>query len=364
MLSFLEAADRRRFQYGVACPVPSALAEVLAQLHVDTFAMPYGRPRRRLGLQMLSDGAQVLRASGRLTRLLRKFQPDLIDANTTVGALHAVLGSRGLKMPLVWHVRDLKPTGLVGRMISRRASAIVPVSHAVARTLQSAGIDGAKVHVIHNGIDAGTFRLALDEDEVRRKFNLPSDAILVGIVAQLTSWKSHDVLLRAWAQVRRRQSRAVLVIVGAAHWPEDRAWEEELKRLADELRLGGSVRFLARQEDTASIIGALAAVVIPSRAEPFGRVALEAMALGKAVVGTDAGGLPEVVADGVTGLLVEPGNARALAEAIERVLGDAQLAASLGQAGASRVREEFSIERTVALTEELYGSLLQGHGGR
>ena len=88
------------------------------------------------------------------------------------------------------------------------------------------------------------------------------------------------------------------------------------------------------------------------------------MVLGKPVVGTNAGGLPEVVADGVTGVLVPPGDAQALANAMERVLTDAQLAERLGTAGAARVRESFHIDRTATLTQDVYDRLLQSRGGQ
>ena len=363
-MAFLEASDRERFHFAAACPLPSALGDALGKLRVERFDVRFGRPRRRLGLELLSEGTQVLRAAGRLQKVMREFRPDLVDANTTLGGLHAVLAMRGCSLPLVWHVRDLKPTGLAGRIIARRAGAVLPVSQAVASRLARDGMDASKVHVIHNGIDPERFRPLLDSRQVRQKFNLPSDAPLVAVVGQLTPWKGHDVLLRAWGELRRRSSRAVLLIVGSALWHDDAKWEDRLKSLADNLRLEGSVRFLWRQSDVASIVGAASILVVPSLAEPFGRVALEAMALSKPVVGTNAGGLPEVVADGVTGVLVPPGDAQALADAMERVLTDAQLAERLGRAGAARVRESFHIDRTAALSQDIYGRLLQSWGGQ
>jgi glycosyltransferase involved in cell wall biosynthesis len=234
----------------------------------------------------------------------------------------------------------------------------------VAAALARDGMDASKLHVIHNGIDPERFRPLLDSGQVRRKFNLPADAPLVVVVGQLTPWKGHDVLLNAWGELRKRPSQAMLLIVGSALWSDDAKWEDRLKSLADELELDGSVRFLWRQSDVASIVGAASILVVPSLAEPFGRVALEAMALSKPVVGTNAGGLPEVVADGVTGLLVPPADAKALADAMERLLTDAQLAEQLGRAGAARVRQSFHINRTAQLTQDVYDRLLQTPGGR
>ncbi len=362
LLAFLDVCDRKRFRYEVVCPLPSPLGDALSQRGIPSRPMTFARPRRKLTPGIFLQLAGLVRASGRLRQVTRAFEADLVDANTTIAALHAAVGLRKVRVPMVWHVRDLTPLGLAERMIAKRTDAIAAVSHAVENALVEGSLAQNKVRVIHNGIDTERFRPTLTPAEIRAKLSLPPETPLVAVVAQLTPWKGHDVLLRAWAQLKTQGNPAVLLVMGSALHPEDRSWENELKRLANELDLAGSVRFLGRHEDVASIVGAVQAVAVPSRAEPFGRVALEAMALGKPVIGTRAGGLPEVVDDGVTGLLVEPDDAPALADAIGRVLGDPQLAHRLGQAGADRVKAMFDIRRTAQQTEDLYDALLRKGG--
>ena len=362
MLTFLQNADRERHHFTVACPGSGSLVEGLERFGVPVVATDFGRLRRQLSPELVQQSIRLIRTSNRLLRLVRTRRPHLLHANTTMAALHAALAKGRCRVPLLWHVRDLNTPRLVARLICRRADGVIAVSRAVAESLNACARPDS-VHVIPNGIDVDHFVPARDERWVRRRFNLPHDAKLVSVVGQLTPWKGHDELLLAWAKVRRRVRGNILLIVGSPLWPEDQAWEAYLKELADRLGLAGSVRFLGQRDDVASIVAASAALVIPSKAEPFGRVALEGMALGKPVVGTDAGGLPEVVADGLTGLLVKPEDAHALASAIERVLSDDVLAKEMGQAGAVRVREHFLSARTTALIQNLYDHVLEKAGG-
>lgn len=354
LLAFLAAADRGRFEFEVACPGRGALAEGLARLRVPVRPVRLERLTRQADPAVwFQQGFALLRGTRQLHAVMRRVRPDLVHANTTIAALATVPDQ---DVPLVWHVRDLVPLGMAGRVIYGKSAAVIAISEAVAHTFAE---DQDKVRVIHNGIDADGFAAqAKDGGDVRRTLNLPDLAAPVAVVAQLTPWKGHDVLLESWVEVVQRVPQAVLLVVGAAMWRRDLRWQRELQHRAEQLGLGGSVRFLGYRNDVPAVMSVCRCVVIPSQAEPFGRAALEAMALSKPVVGTAAGGLPEVVQDGGTGILVAPGDAAALAGAVIHVLADRALADELGRAGARRVREVFDIRRTARRTQEVYEEVL------
>lgn len=150
----------------------------------------------------------------------------------------------------------------------------------------------------------------------------------------------------------------MLVIAGDDRFGENSELEPRLKSLVEELGVGTRVVFTGYRDDLPNLMNLCELVLIPSDAEPFGRVAIEAMALAKPVIGTRAGGLPEVVRDGETGLLVVPRFPESLADACLRVMGNPSLAHSFGEAGQQRVAENFSISRTSKETQALYESML------
>jgi len=164
--------------------------------------------------------------------------------------------------------------------------------------------------------------------------------------------KGQTYLVQAWPSVLKREPRALLLLVGDG--PEERL----LRSRAAELGLGGSVRFLGFRQDIPSLLALAEALVLPSLNEGFGLVLLEAMAMGKPVVASAVGGIPEVVLDGRTGLLVPPADPEALAVAILRLLEDPRAAQRLGEAGRERARESFSREAFIQAHRKLYGELL------
>ena len=168
-------------------------------------------------------------------------------------------------------------------------------------------------------------------------------APLVGIVGRLQPWKGQEVFLRAAARITAARPDVRFLVVGGAVLGTEGSYPDDLRRLAGELGLDGRVHFAGHQEDVYPWFDALDVVVHASIGEPFGLVLVEAMALGKPLIATNVAGPTEIVEDGRSGLLVPPGDPRAIADAVERVLGDPALAAALGK-GAS--------ERALLFTEE------------
>ena len=178
------------------------------------------------------------------------------------------------------------------------------------------------------------------------------------MVGRLIPIKGHDVLLRALARVRQQLPEVTLEIAG------DGPLEPELSATVSRLGLGERVSFLGRVAPPGPVFERAEVVVVPSFGEGFGMVALEAMERGRPVVASDVGGLPEIVADGRTGLLVPPGDPEAFAAAIVELAGDPARAADMGAAGRKRALAEFSQERCTDRIEAIYGAALAAAGER
>jgi glycosyltransferase involved in cell wall biosynthesis len=215
------------------------------------------------------------------------------------------------------------------------------------------GIDPGQLIRIHYGLEVSSGKPGLRE-AIRSELGIDPEAPVVGIIARLTPQKNHERLLDAFATVHSKIPLARLLIVG--HDPG--GLRSSLESFAEQLGLSQAVRFLGYRDDREAILEAIDCFVLPSLWEGFGLVLLEAMTVGRAVVATRVGAIPEIVLDGYTGFLVEPDDHSGLAESMVRVLGDRALADKLGEEGRRRALCEFSPAKMVDATVRIYEQIL------
>ena len=215
-----------------------------------------------------------------------------------------------------------------------------------------------KMTRIYSGIELERFRPASEEEKkrLRKKWGLGEKDAVVGIVSKLWEGKGHAVLLDAFQEIRQIKRQTKLVIVGEGYLLND------LKSLAEKHGMNGAVIFAGFQADVAPLIATFDVAVLPSLFEGMGRVLLEAMAMGKPVVASRVGGIPDLVEHGVNGCLVRPGSAEELKDAILRILDDQALARKMGQAGREKTREDFDASAMVDAIERVYRKLLLRKG--
>jgi glycosyltransferase involved in cell wall biosynthesis len=251
-----------------------------------------------------------------------------------------------LKRPLV---------SLVHRILGRLPARTIVLSDHVGRFFaEHGGVDPAKTRRIYYGIDPAPFeraaaRPASEKARLRASLGIPPEAIVFVCVARFAPQKAHEILLRALAKIERADVR--LLLVGDDPFGDGRKRAEEIAR---ELRLGERALFTGIRRDVPDLLAISDAFVMASRWEGLGLVFLEAMAASLPVVATRVSAVPEVVVDGETGLLVPVDDPDALAAALARLAGDADLRRRLGDAGARRVRERFGLERMVDETLSVY----------
>ncbi|MDY7042159.1 MAG: glycosyltransferase, partial [Chloroflexota bacterium] len=263
----------------------------------------------------------------RLGRFLSARRPDIVHTHLIHGDLYGTLAARLAGVPYVVstkHNDDVFRRNRLYAWLSRRAARkqdrIIVISDNLARfSVEVEGLDVDKITRIHYGLDGATFRARVhdvDVGGVRAELRVPIDEPLVGIVARLDQQKGHTYLLRAWPQVIAALPEARLLVVG------DGPLRTALQHQARDLGLEGSVIFAGRREDVPRIMAALDVMTLPSLWEGFGLVLLEAMAVARPIVASRVSAIPEIVADGETGLLVPPRDAEALAAALIELLRD------------------------------------------
>jgi len=284
-----------------------------------------------------------------VVRAVRTESPDLLHTHLVHADVYGSIASSRLRVPFVSsrHNDDrylLGPFRYVDRAFARRADRLIAISDAVRRFLERAGHDPAKLVTVHYGLDELP---AARSDPTPAEAGIPAGAPLVVAVGRLIEQKDHATLLRAFARVHGELPDARLAILGGG------PLEGETRALADELGLAGAVALPGRTEirdwlERADVFAH------SSRWEGFGIVLLEAMLAGLPVVATRVSAVPEVVAEGETGLLVEPGDDAALGRALALLVAEPPRARSLGEAGRARARSEFSVARMTERTIELY----------
>jgi glycosyltransferase involved in cell wall biosynthesis len=289
---------------------------------------------------------------------LRGHTPDIIVANHHELNRHAVLLGALMRRPVICHLFDTTPASLYRIRWAHRNAAIIACSRAIASYWQCLPDAKPKIRVIYPGIDAARFRSQPGARiRIRREFNLADGDPLVGVVSRLSPEKGVHDFVEAFALCLRKNDRVRAVIVGGA--PSASAqYAGQLHQEAVSSGVGDRLWFAGFRSGIADMYAAFDLLVVPSRHEGFGRVLVEAMAAGLPLVATRVEGIPEVVVDGETGLLVEVGQPEALADAMLHVLANPDMARRMACAGRERVERCFTIKAQAQATQALYDEIV------
>lgn len=348
LLLLLQRLDRQCFRPCLACG-GDPLARRAANLGVPVHIIALPRLRRSpLWARDWLRGAHTLAAHARAVGAR------LFVANTVRAAFYTTLAARLTGIPFVWHMRDFwlseeQPKFVwadrLGKTIlGAAACCIIANSHSTAAHLPCP----RKVVVVHNGIDTTRYTPQMDGRPFRQQHAIPTAAPLVGVVGRLRPWKGQARFLRMAASIARARPDAWFAIVGGTILDADHSYGQKLQRMVIELGLAERVVFTGQLDDVRPALAAMDVFVHPGDPEPFGLATVEAMAMGKPVVAFSHGALPEIVEEGVGGLLAPPGDEEALAQAVLALLSDEGRRAAMGQAGRTHVERAFTAERMAA----------------
>jgi glycosyltransferase involved in cell wall biosynthesis len=246
------------------------------------------------------------------------------------------------------------------KFLSRRLHGVISMSQSIRDFMVAGGVDVSNVHVMYDGINPAKLRREKDADAVRAALGLAPQRPVVGIVGNVRHWKGQEVVIRAAGRLVKRYPDLACLIVGATA-PVDAPYEERLRTLVRDEGLGANVIFCGYQKFPADFVNVMDVVIHASvEPEPFGMVVLEAMGMRKPLVGSRAGGVPEMVVEGVTGYTFPPGDDEALATRLDELLSDPARARAMGEAGHARVVADFSVEKYADEVEAFYHEMLRG----
>ena len=346
LLSILENLDSEKFKLSCICP-PGPLASEIRNLH------------RHVELETINmESRSDFHAIGRIRHAIKKIKPDVIHVHGTRAGALGRLAAIGLGIPVVYtehlwtknfklqnhFINYLHHIG--GWFLDLFTTQNIAVSNAVKEFMVDSNISyPEKIRVIYNGIEPTKVRAHIFENH---------DEFWLGTVGTLIPLKGIQYLIRALPAIRKEFPEAKLEIIGEG------PFKEKLEREAKKYKMEKYVKFSGFQADVEKSLSKLDLYVQPSLSESFGLAIVQAMSVGLPVVATRTGGIPELVTDGKSGILVEPENAKELSDAIMSIMFDRSAALRMGEMARRESTVRFNLKDMIHDIEDTYRSLKEG----
>jgi glycosyltransferase involved in cell wall biosynthesis len=361
-VDLLRALDRRRFAPVLVRFAPSPLHADLEALGIRARILdrlpPRSEPRSPIRVlrgveRVTSLISTTLPRARALAAVFRAERADIVyAANGIHPNLDAVVAAAWCGLPIVCHHRSFRRVGVAERLASRAVHVAVGVTDEVVAYYRARGVRPGRFVTIPDAVDCERIQRG-GGAAVRRELGIPETAPLIGMVGNVQAWKGQHLAVEAAALARRAVPELRCLLVGGVH-RTGIAYSEALQRRLAEPDVAGAVRWTGARADVPACMDAMDVVLHASvRPEPFGRVLLEAMAVGKPVIAPREGGPVEIVAHGQTGVLVAPRDAAALADAVVSLLGDPERRAAMGSAARARARTLFDLRTHATAVERV-----------
>lgn len=291
-------------------------------------------------------------------QLLKHEQPDVLHINDLPSAQLFADAARGMPIARITHHRFLYVPEAIDWFNKFGADRQVFVSHALMNELcqRSAKLASQSCEVLYDGLELPAPRNGVRRQAARRVLGLPSNRTIVLFAGQVIEAKGVGELIKAWSTLSADQQRTAELVIIGDDLQNKGAYRSQMESLAASLDI--DARFMGFRKDVPMWLQAADIAVVPSHVEPLGNATLEAMSHSLPVIGSNVGGIPEMIVHNQTGLLVEPQHVGDLARAIARLIDDAPLRSSLGLAGRARCEQLFSLNVHIDNVLALYGSLL------
>lgn len=309
---------------------------------------------------------QTFMQQWRFAAYLRAQRIQIVHSYNFYANMFAIPAARMARIPVVLaSIRDrgvyLTPNQKVAqKAVCRLADRILVNAESIREWLLEQGYRDHRITVIKNGVDISRYAGVTNSSHIRRKLDIPESAPIVVMIARLNPQKGVDDFIRAASLLRLSHPNVRFLIVGAkiqyqeGVFCKDRAYLRELQHLAADLGVRERVIFAGHRADTPEILAESAISVLPSHSEGLSNTILESMAAGIPTVATNVGGNPELVKDQVNGILIPVRSPEHLAQAIQEILDDSQLAHRFGRQARIMAKEDFSLEKMAADTQALY----------
>jgi glycosyltransferase involved in cell wall biosynthesis len=337
--------DRSAFRAHVVVPSEDGLADALRKTGIGVTVLD-------LPTVALRNAREAGRALGAVHELIGRLDADIVHTDGPRNTLYAGLAARLRGKPLVWHIRTSE-YDRYDRLLYGLSSRVVLVARALRARFGWARGQG-KFETIYNGVDLSQFSPS-DGKLARKHYGIDGETLVISTTARIEPSKGQIHLIEACALARKNLPDFRILLAGGT---SDRDYRDRCAARAAAFGISDRLIFAGEVDDVMPILQATDIFVLPSLAEAFPRSVIEAMAVGRPVVVSDAGGCPESVVEGESGLVFPAGDVGCLSERLLSMAGDRSRRERMGEMARRRVRELFDIEENVRKTEALYREML------
>ena len=348
LLNLVKRLDKKLFMPHFACSKEGPFIDELRNIKIPPDFVQFPGIR-------WPNPVRICNTIRNLKNIIKKKQIDLIHSNQPRSNLFGAIAAKINNVPIVWHERCLER----GRFDSDNIFSFLPDSiicnsGAVRNRFTKEKID-AKIRTIINGVDLSEFDPESNGSVIRKEFNIDKDELVIGTVGRIDPEKGYECFLESARIILQDIEKVHFLVVGEASNP---SFQKSLYKISEEKGINKKTIFTGFRRDIPQLLASMDVVVLPSEIDACSRVLFESMAMQKPLVATNAGGTPEIVQDGITGMLVKPRDSSEMAKCILKLLHNKSLSEQYGKAGRKRVEDMFTIERNIKETESVYYDLL------
>ncbi len=311
-------------------------------------------------LSNLINGIGMVQTIFWLKSFIKKEQIDLLYANNMLVKSIGAFSAKFAKKPCIIHIRNLHEKKLeifFYKKIAKLSSVELIISNSTASSIPITKNISKKIKIIHNGIDIeeyshiskGTLR---NETKTKNK-------IIIGYTGNIIPRKGLDILIKASAKVIQYRNDTVIVIIGRVPIGSNIDYQMKYSKLASDLGIANKIIFTGFKKDIRPYVQDMDILTLPSRQEPFGRSIIEAMALGKPVVASNIGGIPEIITHGKDGFLCPIEDIDALAKSLDKLIKDKSLRLKIGKEAKATIKDRFNVKKLSTDIQDLIKQILE-----
>jgi len=365
LIRLVDSLLKTQFEPIIVCPHSGPLVDEFKKkaIRVEIVKMKIWFASKLLLLRFLYRLFFHLRGAIKIAKIIRQNNVVLVHTNSLV-IIDGAIAAKLTRLPHVWHVREILDDNpefkfLLGWKFALKfaynlTTQFICVAKAVENQFSQIVENDQKFKVIYNGTEISRFSNFQQSPEY--SYSLDSNKYIVGLIGSITPRKGHEIFIEAANIAIQEFDKIKFLIVGKSN---DADYEKKLHRLIRDYGLDKYFTCLDFQKDIIKIMSSLDILVVPSWAEPFPGVILEAMAMEKPVITTNSGGIPEAVIDGVTGIIVPAKDPESLASAIIMLANDRKLVQKMGKLGRKRVEKFFNSSNCAQNILNIYKEILR-----
>jgi glycosyltransferase involved in cell wall biosynthesis len=369
LMNLLSRLDRKKFEPIVTAPADGTF---LTEITTRGFKMyPINTPlliRSKNPFRLIKYIPDFWKTTAQLKTIIKQEKIDLIHANSFTAMLYSNSAVKSTGKPIIWHMHDIiTPRWFNRRFITyagRGATKIVAVSNAVKSRLIELGVPAEKCITLYNGMDCSIpvtpdATSIAEIERIRKELQIPQDAIVISMFGQIAQWKGQAIFIQAAAKLVEQYPQLRFLIIGDIIHNREQKYKRDIEQLITQLHLSSPIIFTGFRRDVPNLMRMSDIIVHCSvMPDPLPTVILEAMVSKKPVIAARVGGVPEIVQDGLTGLLFTSQKTDELVNAMRQLVVSKELRQIMGNAGRNRVEQFFNINQNIEIVQTIYSQLL------